>query len=660
MTPERWRRVNSLFESAMRRGEAERAAWLAEETRGDSGLRREVENMLRHASGVGLLDSPAWEGLRAESPLPPGARLGPYEIVDQIGAGGMGRVYKACDTRIGRTVAIKVLNAEFSDRLRVEAQAISALSHPHVCALYDIGDQDGAAYLVMEYLEGESLSAHIKRGPLPLDRALRYGAEIASALAAAHAQGIVHRDLKPANIMITASGAKVLDFGVARTPHEEESLAGALVGTAAYMSPSQLNGNPADARSDIFALGLVLHEMVAGGRRSADLPRPLALLIERCLREDARNRVQRMEDVQSALERARLEIGRPAASPWPKRILVATLATVAAAPFLVWKAPRQLPRAVNNAPSHALLLPSPANPPTPVVKSPEPPVKPKPAPTPVPPVLVQLTGYTGLQRDPSISPDTAKLAFSWERGPGYQIWIRPIAEGASPIQLTSGTAEDWGPAWSRDGHRIAFRRRSRAWGIYWIDAVGGAPNLVASIAPQNQLTLPQMSWSANGEWIAAPDRDSSGATRLYLFSVSTGERRPLTDNSIGTAHAPAFSPDGRSLAYALCAPAVFPCDVYVADLKRDLSPARTRRITHQDLYIRGIAWAADGRSIVYSASLYESDGGTYLYRVPLHSPGAPRRIDLAGVGMRHPAIAGGLLAVTKLPDWHLFVIENFR
>ena len=150
----RWGRIKNVFQAAAERGPVEREAYLASETAGDDELRHEVEKMLRHATGAGVLDRPAWEGLRIEKTLDAGSRVGPYEIVEEAGAGGMGRVYKARDTRLGRTVAIKVLSAEFSHRLRIEGRAISSLNHPHVCALYDIGDQDGAAYLVMEYVEG--------------------------------------------------------------------------------------------------------------------------------------------------------------------------------------------------------------------------------------------------------------------------------------------------------------------------------------------------------------------------------------------------------------------------------------------------------------------------------------------------------------------------
>jgi dienelactone hydrolase len=213
--------------------------------------------------------------------LASGATLGPYEISAIIGSGGMGEVYRARDTRLNRTVAIKIVRPdlawgdEIGIRLRHEARAISALKHPHVCALYDIGEQDGLHYFVMEFVEGESLSRALQRGPLPLETAIRYGAEIASALDAAHSQGFIHRDVKPGNVMISSGGIKVLDFGLAKHLKREgasdaatmtltSGLHSGLVGTVAYMSPEQADGRTLDARSDIFSLGVVLYEMVCG------------------------------------------------------------------------------------------------------------------------------------------------------------------------------------------------------------------------------------------------------------------------------------------------------------------------------------------------------------------------------------------------------------
>ena len=219
--------------------------------------------------------------------LSPGVRLGPYEILDALGAGGMGEVYRARDTRLGRDVAVKILPAEFSadpvrkQRFEREAKTISGLNHPNICVLHDVGSQDGISYLVMECVEGETLATRFEKGPLPLERVLKYGMQIADALDKAHRSGVVHRDLKPGNIMLTSSGAKLLDFGLARPTMPSASLAtltaatpqqtpltqeGTIVGTFQYMSPEQVEGKELDARSDIFSLGAVLYEMLTGKR----------------------------------------------------------------------------------------------------------------------------------------------------------------------------------------------------------------------------------------------------------------------------------------------------------------------------------------------------------------------------------------------------------
>jgi serine/threonine protein kinase len=275
-----------------------------------------------------------------------GTRLGPYEVRSALGAGGMGEVYRARDTRLDRDVAIKVLPEQLSSpetrqRFEREARAVSQLSHPHICTLYDVGSEQGVEYLVMELLEGETLAARLSRGPAPSEQFLRWGVEIADALDKAHRQGIVHRDLKPANIMITKSGVKLLDFGLAKavaaatpkssltalpTAARELTQEGTVLGTFQYMSPEQLEGREADARSDIFALGAVLYEMATGrkafeGKSQASLiaailtaepppvstiqpmsPPALDRVVRACLAKEPDDRWQSAHDIASQLE----------------------------------------------------------------------------------------------------------------------------------------------------------------------------------------------------------------------------------------------------------------------------------------------------------------------------------------------------------------------
>jgi Tol biopolymer transport system component/predicted Ser/Thr protein kinase len=300
MSPERWQKIERLYHAALEREPGGRSAFLDQACQGEVKLRREVEALLAQGDAAG--DSTV-------TTLTPGAQLGPYQIEAQIGAGGMGSVYRAVDTRLGRKVAIKICAQQFSGRFEREARAISSLNHPHICTLYDVGPN----YLVMELVEGETLAARLQKGGLAMALVLRYAAEIADALAAAHALGITHRDLKPQNIMITKSGVKVLDFGLAKvapaSAGESLTATNVVMGTPAYMAPEQMEGKECDARSDIYALGLVLYEMAAGKRLPRgqplvmeDLPPQFGHVIERCVESEPDNRWQSASDVKGELE----------------------------------------------------------------------------------------------------------------------------------------------------------------------------------------------------------------------------------------------------------------------------------------------------------------------------------------------------------------------
>jgi serine/threonine-protein kinase len=307
LTPERWQHVARIYEAAADHDPATRDAFLSELCAGDESLRLEVESLLREDSAHVVVDRPVWATaapLFEQSPnLRTGSSLGPYRIEGPLGAGGMGEVFRGVDTRLNRQVAIKVLpgGIAIDDLVRArfarEARAVAALTHPHICTLYDVGRHDRVDYLVMEYLEGETLAARLQQGPLPFDLALTYANEIAGALDHAHRHGIIHRDLKPANIMLTAAGAKLLDFGLAKfrtsagaaaesdethavdaadnagpglPEHRESAFAqttrGAILGTVRYMPPEQFDGYDVDARSDLFSFGAVLYEMLTGKR----------------------------------------------------------------------------------------------------------------------------------------------------------------------------------------------------------------------------------------------------------------------------------------------------------------------------------------------------------------------------------------------------------
>ena len=353
MRADEWKRVDALFHAALERPPADRSAYVHAQSLGDENIRREVESLLTvHEDAEGFLEEGAEaslaEGLETDAnpaDVRPGGRLGAFEILDVIGAGGMGWVYRARDTRLDRFVAIKVLSPEIADaprsreRFEREARVVSRLAHPHICTLFDLGlAQVGGVetpFLVMELLDGETLAARLARGALPIEQTIRVASQIAEALSAAHASGIVHRDLKPANIMLTSSGVKLLDFGLARwrgpvvasgtdgadRRPDASSTAGLIIGTLPYMAPEQLRGEAVDGRTDLFAFGAVLYEMLTGARAfAADSqaalvaailehePAPLAghqpltppalgRLVTRCLAKNPAERWQHAQDV---------------------------------------------------------------------------------------------------------------------------------------------------------------------------------------------------------------------------------------------------------------------------------------------------------------------------------------------------------------------------
>ena len=284
MTPERWQQVKAVLAAALERAPEQRSDYLNQVCVEES-LRTEVESLLaaHHDADSSFLGLPD----RGLGELASGTKLGPYEILSLLGEGGMGKVYKARDSRLDRFVAIKFLRADLADypeiheRFVREARTIASLNHPHICTLYDVGQQDNADFLVMEYLEGETLAKRIARGPLPLGEVLQHAIEIADALDKAHTRGVIHRDLKPGNVMLTGTSLKLLDFGLAKLKRETEpftllsqlttpantiSAPGAILGTLSYMAPEQLEAREVDARTDIFAFGAVLYEMITGKR----------------------------------------------------------------------------------------------------------------------------------------------------------------------------------------------------------------------------------------------------------------------------------------------------------------------------------------------------------------------------------------------------------
>ena len=528
--------------------------------------------------------------------LAAGKRLGPYEIIGPLGAGGMGEVYRAKDTRLDRTVAIKVLpthlsaDPEAKQRFDREARSISSLAHPNICHLYDVGHQDGADFLVMEFLEGETLAARIQKGPLPTEQVLKVGTEICEGLEKAHKGGVVHRDLKPANIMLTKSGAKLMDFGLAKstvavavpnssmtsplgTPVSNQPLtqAGAIVGTFQYMSPEQVEGKEADARSDIFSLGTVLYEMATAHRAfdgktmagvmagilerdpapisSVQPSSPLMLdrLVKTCLAKDPDERWQTAHDV-----KLQLQSMREANSQYSAAASAATTAAAAEAASVAASAQSRRNRdrtllILGTALLTAIVagaLGYMAHPTKPETK-----------------LAATILLPPNLQVEPynisfAFSPDSQKIAFIGVGEDGRSnIYIRPL--DTEIPQLLPGTEGAASPFWSPDGHSIGFFADKK---LKRIDVLNASITILCD-APAGR----GGAWSGNGVILFAP----SNQTGLSTVSATGGTPTPITmlGTETGTDRVPFFLPDGKHALFVRSSlQFTAPGTVYVLDI----------------------------------------------------------------------------------------------
>jgi eukaryotic-like serine/threonine-protein kinase len=483
-------------------------------------------------------------------PLLSGTRLGPYEILAPIGSGGMGEVYRARDTRLGREVAIKVSNDQFSERFEREARAVAALNHPNICQLYDVGPN----YLVMELVDGPTLADRIARGPIPLQEALALTEQLANALEAAHEKGIVHRDLKPANIKLTPDGKlKVLDFGLAKTaeptgsPESSPTLslgqtqAGTLLGTAAYMSPEQARGLPADKRADIWAFGCVLYEMLTARRvfpgqtisdtlasvlkEEPDLsrvPAKMQRVLHSCLQKDPKQRLQAIGDWRLLITDDAPSVGTRRAShaPW----IVATAVFAAAALLFGIVSFRHL-REVQQVVKSSLLPP-------------------------------ENSAYA-LGNVPAVSPDGRHVAFTLSVGGKAQLWIRDLDSlAARPLPGSDGASM---PFWSPDSRFVAFFTPAK---LIKIDVTGGPALALCDVQQARGGT-----WNQNNLILFAPSTTGG----LYQISSGGGKPAPVTtpDASLEQTsdRLPWFLPDGQHFLFTAISPNADKDVIYLGDLR---------------------------------------------------------------------------------------------
>jgi len=562
-----------------------------------------------------------------------GSRLGPYEITAAIGAGGMGEVYRARDTQLGRDVAIKVLPSFLSadpDRLRrfeQEARATAALNHPNILVVFQLGTHDGVPYLVSELLEGSTLREPLQRGALPIRKAIDYGVQIARGLAAAHEKGIVHRDLKPENVFVTKDGrVKILDFGLARLlPQRGEvelnaltmsdlSDPGAVMGTVGYMSPEQVRGKPADHRADIFAFGAMLYEMLTGKRAfqkptSAETmtailneeppvlsqlvalaPPAMQRVVHRCLEKSPEQRFQSASDLAFALEElpdsSSVTVAAPASPDRERRSrLVATAVGLTVVALLA---------------GAALIL-----------------FRTRRSPSPETGEYVQLTNFADSAVAPALSPDGRMLAFirgdSTFVGHG-EVYVKLLPDG-EPVQLTHDGLSKMGPlAFSPDGSRIAYTVGiANSWTV---PVLGGGPSHWLTVGTPSWITItgdrPRIMFSAlTGEGIHMG---------VFTATESRAEQRQvyLPNDVNGMAHRSYLSPDGRSvLTVEMDITSWLPCRLVPFD-----GSALGTRVGPQPSQCTDAAWSPDGKWMYFSA---DTGDGFHIWRQS-YPDGSPEQV----------------------------------
>ena len=616
MTPERWQHIKQIFNSALRYDESERAGFLAEACRSDPSLREDVELLIEsHEKDGSFIDSPAYKRLEVsaeDKDLKPGLQIGSYSITSFLGQGGMGQVYLANDTRLNRKVALKLLPASVTtdiDRLRrfeQEARAASALNHPNIITIYEVCEHDSTLMIVNEFVEGETLRHRLSTKGVTLREGLQIAIQIADALAAAHKAGIIHRDIKPDNIMIRPDGyVKVLDFGLAKLaePQLPDELSqaptrkvktgtGVVMGTVGYMSPEQARGQTVDARSDIFNLGTVIYEIVAGqspfvGGTPSDVfaailksepvslsllvpstPPALVSVVNKALEKEREERYQDINDLlvelrsikedldfEAKLDRnskerytSSSEIGEGGSGPTATTALISPQSTTSNTTFLenlrIHKVAILGVIVVLASALVALYFyfgkqsgtQNPGLQPSALVRG------------------TQITSWAGFDCYPTLSPDGNSLAYSSDRSGNFEIYVKQLTPGGREVQLTSDKAENFEPAWSPDGKLIAYASKLRR-GIWIVPALGGT-------ARQLTETGSYPAWSADGSQIVFQSGgigDDLGATAsgallpstIWTIPVGGGSPKQITQigKPAGGHGAAAWSPNGKWIAF---------------------------------------------------------------------------------------------------------------
>jgi eukaryotic-like serine/threonine-protein kinase len=601
MTPERWKEVERLYLNSIELEPDQRQRFLADDC-ADEEIRREVESLLaHHASGPSFLerrgvDVAAEMVTRNRTEPLIGRTIGRYHVASLLGAGGMGVVYRAHDARLGRDVALKILPEDFSGdrdrriRFEREARLLASLNHPNIAGIYDLNEFESIQFLVLEFIEGETLAARLQRGSVPFGETLTICRQIAEALEAAHEHGVVHRDLKPANVMMTANGAvKVLDFGIAKLLAADgspslsggtDTLGAFVVGTPSYMSPEQARGKPVDKRTDIWAFGCVLYEMLTGrmafaGQTTTDtlaailerepnwraLPDATAItirrLLRRCLEKDSKRRLRDIGDVRIDIDDALSSQGQPESATAKDRTralrLWRTMAIVSLAALVIiggtltaW-----LARTPGSGPQTF-------------------------GPTRM--TAARLTGYSGRQYAAALAPDGRSFVFVSNHAGSPDIWLRQVS-GGEPVRLTNDALEESDLVFSPDGESVYFTRVDEDGEAIWqIGTLGGpARKVIAS----GHSAAP----SPDGRTLAYMAVEAADLSEELMVSRLDGsDKRSLARHVPGFPRVrPAWSRDGLLISFVR-AGLFAPANLFIVDTRS----GQERQVTRFTRPIQGV------------------------------------------------------------------------
>ena len=704
MTPERWQQIDQLYQAALDQEAADRSKFISSACGDDSELRREVESLLKaHEQAGSFIAEPA---LRSAAKLLAkdqkrsliGATLAHYQIESILGAGGMGEVYLALDVKLNRKVALKLLPASFINyadqlgRFEREAQAASALNHSNIITIYEIVEVDGHHFIVTEFVDGETLREYMTNTRMTVGEVLDVAAQIASALQAAHEARIVHRDIKPENIMVRRDGVvKVLDFGLAKLAPQRlgtvdvhgvnqskvQTSPGMVMGTVGYMSPEQARGQEVDARTDIWSLGIVLYEMVAGRTPfkgdtpnhvivsilenqptslcgDSGVPAELERIISKSLRKDTVERYQTASDIALDLKNLKEDLTiearlkqlkgssddeafaafATAQAPGVDTSELSGANSILSAEYLLNGIKRHRGSVVFASMAALLLIASLVY----FFNIPSGRSGPKDS---VALFARPLTTDQGFEGMPSLSPDGNYVAFiagGGELQKDFDLYVKQIG-GGPPLRLTSGPAVEEFPAWSPDGRSIAFvRTKGDKLDVLLIAPIGGPERKVAEVTADTSTSVfsfvhPYLSWSPDSKFLVTTDRQSlNEPLGLFLLSVSTGEKRRLTSPpppSLADGN-PAVSPDGRSLAFVRLISFGHP-QLFVLPLTEDYRPgAEARHINLAQPWVVNPVWSHDGREILCSVADQPWTSRPRLWRVPVANPESSKPVALVG------------------------------